>query len=52
MHAEIVGIYSREYAMDREEYLRKCSNMKCQRVRICYYFHTFKLIDHIANVVK
>ncbi|KAG4959552.1 hypothetical protein JHK87_036185 [Glycine soja] len=29
MHIEIVG-----HEMDREEYLRKCSNMKCQRVQV------------------
>jgi len=32
MYVEIVGCYSTEHEMDCEDYLRKCSNRKCQRV--------------------
>ncbi|XP_047174866.1 uncharacterized protein LOC124842431 isoform X1 [Vigna umbellata] len=28
------GCYSTQHEMDREDYLRKCSNMKCQRVQV------------------
>ena len=52
MHIEIVG-----HEMDREEYLRKCSNMKCQRVRflssLCYSFkcrYFYFLFYHVSSL--
>lgn len=51
VYVEIVGWYSTQHEMDREDYLRKCSNMKCQRVRILVMFY-LQILSSIYHVIS